>query len=302
MTAIDIIENISNNNYLLSANLKYCLVKKDKHPYTIKDTLAKPNNVDDFVEFKELLQNKHLDEYAGIGISIQASNICAIDVDKCFSKPFNLSTADYRAKDIIKRFDKLAYIEFSFSGKGLRVLFKQPLIENYSEKYYIKNDKMQIEYYQPSKSYRYVTLTGITIANNPIITKISFMKDIYDFLDEYMLRPQRNLEINILDDNKTIEELMNDVKKLYFKNTLFQNAWFDTEHKLDSLGQSLESQNDFKLLSILFEHITQNKDKLRNIFEKSPYYQTKDKRHINKWLYGNYRYYNYVYKHLGGKK
>ena len=119
--ALDTLLRIAENENLVNSNLKYCLVTEKKLPYKLDNTPAKINNTNDFVDFKELL-NGELEKYAGIGISIQASKVCAIDVDKCFSIPFDISTGDERAKDIIDRFKKYAYIEFSFSGKGLRVI------------------------------------------------------------------------------------------------------------------------------------------------------------------------------------
>lgn len=296
MTAIETISEILNNDNLINANLKYCLVNESKIPFRFDNEIAKPNKLDDFVNIEDLVDSD-LEKYAGLGISIQASNICAIDVDKCFSIPFDIDSADERALDIIERFKKVAYIEFSFSGKGLRVFFKQNIIDNYIKKYYIKNDNTNIEYYQPTQSFRYVTITGRYIINNPIVSNKDFINIIIDFLETYMKRQTViKKKINVIEnDDRSIEEIMKKVKIHLLQNYNFQEVWFS---QAPGSGQN-ESQLDFFLLSYLFENIVQDKEKLRLIFEKSPYFKSKDKKHVNKWLYNDYRYYNYVYERLG---
>ena len=104
MSAIDVINNILYNNNLSTYQFKYCLVAKDKIPYTINNIMVKPNNVQDFCDLYDLVSCISLDDYVGVGISIQASNICAIDVDHCFEKPFDINTCDDRGKQIIELF------------------------------------------------------------------------------------------------------------------------------------------------------------------------------------------------------
>ena len=172
MSAVDVLSRIS-STHLLEADLRYCLVSDDKRPYKIDDTMAKPNQMSDFVDFESLLQHTSLESYAGVGISIQASNIFAIDVDHCFETAFDVMSGDNRAKDLLERFADYAYCEFSFSGKGLRILFRHKVMDDYSVKYYIKNERHGIEFYQPSRSFRYVTVTGMTISvNNSTFKKI----------------------------------------------------------------------------------------------------------------------------------
>ena len=123
MKAIDVLNNIIQNDNLLKYPFKYCLVSSMKVPFTINGTVARPNVINDFVDISKLVESKVINNFDGIGISIKGSNICAIDIDKCFTEPFNLSTGDSRAIDIINLFKDNAYIEFSFSGKGLRIFF-----------------------------------------------------------------------------------------------------------------------------------------------------------------------------------
>lgn len=299
MSALDTLELIVSNEHLMEHEFRYCLVKGiDKIPYSIYGFRAHPNVENDFCSLEELSSFNGLEKYQGIGISIIGSNISAIDVDKCFSIPFDISSGDERAKDIIETFKDKAYIEFSFSGKGLRILFSVDNIPNYSDTYYIKNDKNNIEYYQPGNTPRYVTLTGKVIFDNSL-SKMTNLDIIYDFLNKYMLRPKtfvKKLKNNdILQNNElSLDDLMKKVKSLYLKDIEFQNLWFGIA---PGSGKN-ESQLDFHLLSILCENITDNKEKLRELFEMSPYFHSKDQKHIKKWNYGNYRYYEYIYEHL----
>jgi putative DNA primase/helicase len=300
MSALDTIDRILLTT-LATADLRYCLVTDNKRPIKIDGTPAKPNVESDFVKLDELLLCTSIDSYAGVGISIQASNMCAIDVDHCFSVPRDLASADSRAIDVLNRFDKIAYCEFSFSGKGLRVLFKQPVIENYSDKYYIKNEKFGIEFYQPTKSFRYVTVTGNVIANNQLgYFDTDSVKMTIDFLDTYMQRAVRKqFDVKTeADEIRSFEELMRLVKITYFKNMIFQNAWF--AHAPGS-GKD-ESERDFYLISFLYENITQDKELLRQIFESSPYFKSKDSHHVYKWTNQDHRYYNYIYSTIRRQK
>lgn len=293
MTAIDCILDILNTK-LPNENLRYCLVTKDKHPIQLDGTPAKPNSMIDFSTFDDLIHAENLNSYAGVGVSIQASNICAIDVDKCFKVPLDINSADERAKDIIERFKDFAYCEFSFSGTGLRVLFRAPIIKNYSDLYYIKNESNQIEFYQPSKSYRYVTITGKAIVNNKIEFCPSYILD--EFLNIYMKKPERKTFISQTNSEEvhSFDELKILVKKFYFKNQRFQNLWFG---QAPGSGKN-ESELDYELLAQMYEQITQDKDLLRQLFETSPYFKSKDWKHINKWNNQEYRYFNYIYEQI----
>ena len=296
MSARDTLELISKNNVFVCADyLKYCLVSTDKIPFKLNGEILKPNNINDFSSLHELTTGNNLDNYAGIGISIQGSGICAIDVDHCFKTPFDFDSIDERGKKVFELFKDIAYIEFSFSGTGLRVLFKHNIIENYSENYYIKNSNIEIEFYQPSKSYRYVTITGRSLTSNII----DFCSDLvlFDFLNTYMVKPVRYSlgEISSQkNDNKTIEELNEIVKYHYLTNNTFQNFWFGIA---PGFGKD-ESERDYYIISYLYSNVTTDRNKIKELFENSPYFKTKDRAHIKKWTYNNNRYYNYIYSQL----
>lgn len=293
MNALSTIQAINSNEFLRKAEfLRFCFVNKDKVPFQHDGTdSARPNVTFDFVPLGQMNLSK-ASEFAGLGISIQASGICAIDVDHCFSRPFDLSSADGRAQDIINIFDGKTYIEFSFSGTGLRILFKAAPILDYETTYYIKNSKTQCEYYYPQGSNRYVTITAATIINAPI----SFISDslLKVFLDTYMIRPKR------INTNGKREPIQGDVDNLLLHflrtNKSFQDNWFD---KAPGSGSN-ESERDFFLLKFIFENIANERDKAKEVFERSPFFQSKDRKHKYKWEKSDNRYFNYLYNVISG--
>ena len=298
MSALDTLERIVENSEFLDHPFRYCLVADDKIPYSLNGTRAHPNDGEDFCSLEELSTFPKLDKYAGIGISIIESGISAIDVDKCFKTPFDINSIDERGKDILEMFRGKAYAEFSFSGKGLRILFIVPNVPNYPETYYIKNDKNHIEYYQPGNTARYVTITGRSIYNYGF-NKMDNLSTIYLFLNKYMTRPKTKLKpaftCDLTGNNElSLNELLKKVKSLYLVDIEFQDLWWG---EAPGSGKG-ESEKDFHLLSILYNKVVEDKEKLRELFEASPYFSTKDKKHLNKWYYNNYRYFDYIYDHL----
>lgn len=293
MSAIDTLEMIANTS-LIFEDLRYCLVNSNKLPFTIYNKIAAVNNKSDFVEFEKLFDCDKLHTYAGIGISIQASEVCAIDIDQCVSTPFEESTINTQAKEIINMFKHFAYIEYSFSGTGIRILFKQKSVEDYSKHYKIKNSKRHLEYYQPNHSNRYVTVTGKYLFNNPLTSDESNFKIVIEFLETYMKKQVRKREKVVLTDERCLDELLKKVKYHYFKSHSFQDLWFT--HAPGS-GKD-ESERDYRLVRYLYLNITQDRDKIKELFEMSEFFKTKDKKHILKWERNNYRYFDYIFNHI----
>lgn len=299
MNAFDTLFNITNNDNLCLFDFKYCLVNDNKLPFKINETFARPNHNEDFSDLIDLtnVSLSILNKYKGIGISIQASNVCAIDIDHCVSNAFDVNSIDNRAKTIIDMFKDIAYIEFSFSGHGIRIFFQSDKIENYDKYYYTKNSTLNVEFYYPEGSNRYVTITGKTIYNNKI-QKIS-QSTLLLFLNTFMKR-QHILNDNFDDikiDNRTIDDLMKIVKTQYLTNFTFQELWFS---KAPGSGHD-ESERDYHLIAHIYDFITKDKDKIKQIFEQSPFFKSKDYKHMNKWTKNEYRYYNYLYSKISNK-
>lgn len=305
MSALDCIERLSNVN-LIKANNKYCLVNDNKIPYRIDNEKTSPNNKDDFFSFEELFLNDKLEEYKSIGISVQFSGICGVDIDHCFEKANDFSSGDSRAKEIYEIFKDFSYIEFSFSGKGMRVIFKSESINNYKINYYIKNSNNQIEFYQPiydeedNISYRYLTLTGNSIIDNYKDENISSenLNKVKEFLEKYMKR-SKPLKIransNSYIDDRDLPTLMKKVKIKLLKDGLFQDNWFN---KAPGYGSN-ESERDYYLVHYIFDNITKDPKKIIDIFEQSEFYKSKDFAHKNKWNRNEHFYFYQMYKDMG---
>lgn len=295
MSAIDTIESIVNCE-LANYDFRYCFVNRSKIPYRTDGFEARVDVVNDFVKLDELLDSPMLTRkrIVGIGISIQVSNVCAIDVDNCFSEPFVFESIDKRGKEVFELFEDVAYCEFSFSGKGMRIIFLHDVIENYADKYYIKNSKMNIEYYQPSNSNRFVTVTGKYIANNPIRHTNNTDIALNQFLERFMVRPQRQKHQISTTDDIDFDFAVRKTRQLYIQNSKFQSLWFG---HAPGAGKD-ESERDFQIVAMLYENVTTNEDMIRQLFETSPYFESKDEQHLRKWMNNNYRYFKYIYSHL----
>lgn len=298
MSALDCVKRLCKTN-IPYENLKFCLANKDKNPFRLDGTRASVNKYEDFATFSEVLDCPHLEEFAGLGISIQASNIVGIDLDHCVETPLDITTANQQTIEIINMFKDFAYIEFSFSGKGIRILTRQNEVKNYRNNYYIKNSSIGVEYYQPAfdgiSSNRYVTITGNTIYNNSIDTKEDHSSTLKAFLDKYMHKETKNDSgaiIEHLNEDKSINQLRVMVKRHLILNQSFQDDWFkDGIHP--TKADRDESERDFRILSYLYCNITTNVDMIKKLFEESTFFKTKDSKHIRKWEYNDYRYFKY---------
>lgn len=299
MNAKECLNKILNSSLAKDKELKFCLVDENKIPYKINGTKASSNDINSFFDLKEF-EKYNIDKFKGMGVSIQFSNLCGIDIDHCFSIKNDFSSADERAKDIFNLFKDFSYIEFSFSGTGMRILFRANSIENYKNIYYIKNSNKQVEYYQPSygknsTSYRYLTVTGNTIVDNPIIklTKPHQIQALNDFLDKYM-KKNKSLEIKeFLKDNSNIN---NDKKLKYYllKDYDFQNNWFANAPG----SNSNESERDYWLIQCIYKYVTRDYNEIIKIFEKSPFYLSKDYHHKIKWNRNNKNYSKIIYEKI----
>ena len=302
MNALDTLFNISRIDCLVDYPFKYCLVDEEKHPFTAAGTMARPNHEEDFCNMSDLLNLSvdALEKYKGLGVSIQASKICAIDIDHCVSNPFDANGISPLAQDIINLFKKFAYVEFSFSGTGIRIFFQASKVDDYEQKYYTKNSKLNVEYYYPEGSNRYVTITGRAIAcNYPRTSKVDADSALQTFLTMYMKR--QHISSNHSDcsfkDDRPVDELMKRVKFCYMTDFNFQNLWFDAA---PGSGHD-ESERDYHLVAYIYDYVTKDKDKIKQIFEQSPFYKTKDWKHMSKWQKQDFRYFNYLYDRIKNK-
>lgn len=265
---------------LINHKLKWCFVGDRKIPFQYNGEILHLNNFDEFVDIELLAKSEKINSFLGVGISVNASNITAIDIDKCFSIPFNIESGDERIYKILDLF-KDYYCEFSFSGTGIRILLKTEIEKDFKNDYYIKNSKNGIEVYLPQYSKRYVTITGRYLFNNKIKNAPNSLMTL--FLDLYMKREKK--EVNELSEEILDEkEIKRRLKKLFIKNSRFLEVWTS---KAPGSGKN-ESELDYYLLINLLENVTSNPLIVKQIFETSDYYLSKDKKHRKKWDETNY--------------
>lgn len=296
MSAADCIERIINTK-LAGSNMKYCLMTADKLPKMIDGSVAFPNNDSCFVPLETLAECRNLNDYASVAVSVVASKISAIDIDHCLAVQYDFNSASDLAKEIVNMFKDWAYIESSFSGYGLRILFRQPTMQDYKSNYYIKNSKLGIEFYQHDLPARYVSVTGNVIFDNSIDCEDNHIDIIQSFADKYMKRDKPLIANASSDvDDTSIDDLMKKVRKMYRNDFMFQELWF----KPAPGSNADESERDYKLVAMLYENVTKDKDKIMQIFMQSKFFKTKDTKHLNKWKNQNHRYFNYIYENVKG--
>lgn len=300
MNAIDVISKILSNS-LAFADFRYCLVDAAKHPFKINGEMARPNRYEDFVPLEDLVDCPNLDEYRSLGVSVQASRVCGVDLDHCVFVPFDYSTVSQYAKDVIEMFKDWAYIEFSFSGTGIRIFYRQPNIPEYAKFYYIHNSRIQTEYYQPGDdeiSNRYLTVTGEAIYDNPVDSGENHMETIYAFLNKYMRRRPVAWETDTAttecSDPRSVEQLVKNAKLLMLSDGVFGDLWFQPA---PGSGKD-ESERDFRLLKKICEKVTKDSEKARLVFECSDFFKSKDFKHRMKWEGKEHRYFKLMWKNL----
>ena len=278
------INNVVNNSpQLLKNDFKWCFINEKKLPFKWDGNIARSNQENDFCEFDQLV-NENASSFKGIAISVNFSNIVAIDIDRCISKPFDINTANDKVWKILNLFNEY-YCEFSFSGTGLRILFKSNLDLDFKEIYYIKNSKENIEVYFPQNSYRYVSITGIPIFKDNEIKKVDD-QIIVEFLDTYMKRDQKD-KISIIEERVDEKEIQKRLKILFIKNYNFLEVWTSKAPG----SRKNESELDYYLIRMILENITTNIDQVRQVFETSDYFLSKDQKHKDKWNRSNYDYF-----------
>lgn len=236
---------------------------------------AKSNDKSTFVTYPTLM--RYAESYiafendkqvGGIGLGI-FNGFSAIDIDHCVNngKPNQL------AQEIIEFCN--SYTEYSPSGTGIRIIFKS-LIKIDKNKYYINNAKKGLEIYISDNTNKFVTITGNVLLNEDI-KEI----DLTEILEKHMKRsvplmptvtPVFNNEVNI-----SIERALTKDSKLY-------ELW----NKPASGSHGTESEDDLALCCKLAFYCNGDFNKIKDTFESSPHYRSKDELHLNKWagVYG----------------
>jgi len=249
-----------------------------KEPFDLKTGLhAKANDKTTFHGYPILLQNIHKyltvdnngKQTGGIGLGI-FNGYSAVDIDHCINENGSISEL---AENIIKYCD--SYTEYSPSKTGIRILFKTTTILD-KNIYYIKNSKLGLEIYISDCTNKFVTITGNKISGDEI-KEI----DIQYILDKYM-KKENNVNLS-------------EYKPQSYDGDVNIDLLVETDKKLNSLWYSQapgsgsnESELDLALCCKLAYYYHADEIRINKAFKDSPYYKSKDLKHINKWntIYG----------------
>ena len=245
----------------------WCVWKDKKMPYNPKtNELAKTNNPDTFADFDTACKAFEQGGYKGMGIGI-FNGVSAIDIDHCITD----GELSKMANDIINQMN--SYTEISPSGTGIRIIFTVKDFNFDKQLYYINNQKRKLEVYISGATNKYVTITGNSINDNPIIDGTSALPQI---LDTYMRRQQSTKETTHMykpNFDKTDEEFLQigltKDKKLI-------------EYYQGSRPRKSESENDLGFMNKLLYWCNGNADLAIKTFFSSPFVTQKDEKHKKK--------------------
>lgn len=260
MNEISTLKNIPQELKLNGLWCGWRLTDKGKEPFNLTSGKhAKSNDETTFSTYPSLLNNIHkflnYDEdgkqLGGIGLGI-FRGYSAIDIDHCVVD----GVISDLAKDIIQYCN--SYTEYSPSGTGIRIIFKTQCKIDKSE-YYINNHNIGLEIYISNNTNKFVSMTGNKISGDSINEV-----DITYILNKYMKKGQFNIEKVLKKDEKL--------------NTLW--------NKKAPGSHADESETDMALMCKLAYYLHNDEALMRQFFEQSPYFKSKDREHIAKWNRG----------------
>jgi len=195
------------------------------------------------------------DKYDGIGIRV-GNRIIAIDLDHCVEDGKLLP----RAVEITVRFHG-AYIEFSPSGTGLRILcMVQDGFTYDTDAYYIK--KGSVEVYAAGATKRFVTLTGNIYQPGDVV---EVPDAVTWLLDSYMKRDKPGLPAIVQERESYLNDDSVLAKALAAKNAdKFKKLW-----KGDISGYPSQSEAEAALCSMIAFYCNGSAEQIDRLFHKS---------------------------------
>lgn len=255
----------------------WCVWKLDsnrgKIPYNaVTGEYAKSNDKSTFHAFTDAIQNIHryyrFDENnrqtGGLGLGI-FNGYSAIDIDNC--RDAETGKLSDMAQDIIDYCS--SYTEISPSQKGIRIIIKTNSVID-KKNYYVNNSKLGLEIYISDNTNKFVTITGNVVYPNDI-REVNI-----DYVLETYMRKNRNTKTEIFTDlniDKRIQKALHKDKKLLkLWNTIAPGRGAN------------ESELDLALCNKLAFYVDADADKVNQAFIQSPYFQSKDDAHKDKWL------------------
>ncbi|MCR5742081.1 MAG: hypothetical protein K6G38_06455 [Gammaproteobacteria bacterium] len=244
------------------------------------------DDMDTYHTFSECQKLMTPEEGLGIGMF---GNLCGIDIDHCIHD----GKIAFTAAKILQYFDG-AYVEKSFSGTGIHILFFCKEQHKY-QKYYTKMNEKHLqdkgitdigglELYQGRVDNRYLTLTGNIIpVKNPNNYTVS-PKKIQAFLDMYFQRPAAPVVTHAAFTSSDAE----DIAWFNWARNRKPDKLMELASKTPTGSGGTESEDDLIFMSELAFWCNKNPKVMRKAFESSYYYQHKDDKHIKKWARKDY--------------
>ena len=257
--------------------------------YYLKDSDSYRKKEDYYSKSNDKTRFNHLDKVLpltsskyGIGFGI-FDTFGAIDLDHCLNEEGKIIQDDFSkiVIDIVKSLN--TYTEKSPSGTGLHLYFKIKGMklnpEEYSKKYYTnkrinKKTNQGLEIYLSGMTKKFLTITGDKLGDKDF-REISF-EELQPILEKYMRRyTSKTTTTSSLVTNQ------GDFLKIGLeKDSLLIDLYNDTTHSGN------ESEEDMRLLSKLAYYCNKDSQAIRQAFESSPYFMTKDEEHLEKWNRG----------------
>ncbi len=244
------------------------VVRDGKVPYNPKTNhKASTTDINTFANFNTAYNCYLNNNYDGIGIGV-FGNLYAIDLDHCITDGVLSESAEL----IVEAF--ASYTEISPSGDGLHIFGYINDFTFDKDKYYIHNQKQNIEVYIAGVTSKYVTVTGnryndydISICDNSTMQK---------FLDNFMLKEVRSdmLLPTLPPDDTDIDFLAIGLEK---DDKL--KRYYNGERVL---ADKSESENDYGFMAKLMYWCNNDTEKAITTFLSSPYYSQKDDEHKKK--------------------
>ncbi|KXO14530.1 nucleoside triphosphatase, D5 family [Clostridiales bacterium KA00134] len=258
--------NSENIPEYLKENASWCLWKYEirnnketKIPFNpTTDGYASVNNPKTFATFEKA--SEKLSSYDGLGIRVDGK-LVAIDVDGCV---INGGLNDL-AKEIVNHFSQ-SYIEFSPSGKGLRLFTFLPNSITYNNDIYKMKSK-EVEVYVAGFTNRFVTVTGHVYQEGEIVEE---SEGLLWLLEKYLKREKQSKTTkqnfkSYLSDEEVIEKASNAKN-----NEKFLNLWAGNIKAYPS-----SSEADLALTSILAFYAGGDVEQIDRLFRQSELFRDK---------------------------
>jgi replicative DNA helicase len=294
-----ILENIPKE---IKENGLFCLWKYSKRGenltkppinpnYYLKDSDSYRKKEDYYSKSNDKTRFNHLDKVLpltsskyGIGFGI-FDTFGAIDLDHCLNEEGKIIQDDFSkiVIDIVKSLN--TYTEKSPSGTGLHLYFKIKGMklnpEEFSKKYYTnrrlnKETNQGLEIYLSGMTKKYLTITGEKLGEHNF-REISF-EELEPILEKYM----RRYTSKTTTTSSRVTNQGDFLKIGLEKDSLLIDLYNDTTHSGN------ESEEDMRLLSKLAYYCNKDSQAIRQAFESSPYFMTKDEEHLQKWKREDY--------------